>query len=57
MHYASLTDMAWTADGKLLVVSSTDGYCSFIKFEEGMGECIYSKSFNSWKEIICLLTN
>lgn len=35
MHYASLTDLAWSSDGKLLVISSTDGYCSFIKFEEG----------------------
>ncbi|XP_065649687.1 chromatin assembly factor 1 subunit B isoform X2 [Hydra vulgaris] len=35
MHYASLTDLAWSSDGKLLVVSSTDGYCSFIKFNEG----------------------
>lgn len=24
-----------SSDGRLLVVSSTDGYCSFIKFEEG----------------------
>jgi len=34
MHYASITDITWSSDGKLLVVSSTDGYCSFIKFEE-----------------------
>jgi len=34
MHYASITDMAWSSDGKLLVVSSKDGYCSFIKFDE-----------------------
>ena len=34
LHYASLTDITWSSDGKLLVVSSTDGYCSFIKFEE-----------------------
>lgn len=24
-----------SSDGRLLVVSSTDGYCSFIKFEDG----------------------
>lgn len=34
MHYASLTDMTWSSDGKMLVISSTDGYCSFIKFDE-----------------------
>ncbi|XP_066926950.1 chromatin assembly factor 1 subunit B-like [Clytia hemisphaerica] len=35
MHYASLTDATWSSDGRLLVISSTDGYCSFIKFDEG----------------------
>lgn len=30
-----LTDLTWSSDGQLLVVSSTDGYCSVIKFFDG----------------------
>ena len=35
LHYAAITDAAWSPDGAALVVSSSDGYCSVIKFEEG----------------------
>ncbi|TDH68685.1 hypothetical protein CCR75_003757 [Bremia lactucae] len=35
LHYADLTDAAWTADGQTLCVSSTDGYISLIQFEDG----------------------
>ncbi|KAF4035218.1 WD domain G-beta repeat [Phytophthora infestans] len=35
LHYADLTDATWTADGQTLSISSTDGYISFIKFEDG----------------------
>eukprot|EP00794_Sanderia_malayensis_P000365 gene365-998_t len=35
VHYASLTDMTWSSDGRVLVVSSLDGYCSFITFKDG----------------------
>jgi chromatin assembly factor 1 subunit B len=39
LHLAGLTDCSWTADGKHLVVSSTDGYISFISFLDGeLGE-------------------
>eukprot|EP01116_Phalansterium_solitarium_P003677 TRINITY_DN144_c0_g1_i1.p1 TRINITY_DN144_c0_g1~~TRINITY_DN144_c0_g1_i1.p1 ORF type:complete len:608 (-),score=243.40 TRINITY_DN144_c0_g1_i1:75-1898(-) len=32
-HYAELTDLAWSADGRQLVVSSKDGYCSLLTFD------------------------
>lgn len=32
IHYTRLTDIAWSSDGHILVVSSTDGYCSIIYF-------------------------
>ncbi|KAJ4441676.1 hypothetical protein ANN_11534 [Periplaneta americana] len=32
IHYTRLTDLTWSADGRLLIVSSTDGYCSIITF-------------------------
>ncbi|XP_039275435.1 chromatin assembly factor 1 subunit B [Nilaparvata lugens] len=39
IHYTRLTDLAWSSDGRLLVVSSSDGYCSLISFAEGeLGE-------------------
>lgn len=33
-HYASLTDLSWK-DASMLAVSSSDGYCSFMIFENG----------------------
>ena len=39
MHYATFSDLAWSADGRILIVASTDGYCSLVSFEEGeLGE-------------------
>lgn len=39
IHYARLTDLAWSENGEILVVSSTDGFCSIIAFEKGeLGE-------------------
>ena len=34
IHYTRLTDISWSDDGRLLIVSSTDGYCTFIIFDE-----------------------
>ncbi|GMM58552.1 Cac2 protein [Maudiozyma humilis] len=33
MHYTPLTDLAWSADGTLLMVSSTDGFCSYVSLD------------------------
>ena len=39
IHYANLTDMAWSSDGRILVISSMDTYCTIILFSEGeLGE-------------------
>lgn len=32
IHYQALNDAAWSSDGRLVVTSSTDGYCSFVYF-------------------------
>lgn len=41
IHYAGLTDLAWSPDGKILFVSSCDGFCSIITFSEGeLGEVL-----------------
>ncbi|KAI3627569.1 CAC2 [Malassezia furfur] len=33
LHYASFTDLAWSPDGQVLMMSSTDGYCSVAVFD------------------------
>lgn len=35
LHYANLTNAVWSADGHSLVVSSTDGYVSLVRFAKG----------------------
>ncbi|XP_031833327.1 chromatin assembly factor 1, p105 subunit [Nomia melanderi] len=35
IHYTRLTDVSWSSDGGILIVSSTDGYCSIIRFQKG----------------------
>jgi chromatin assembly factor 1 subunit B len=39
LHYANITDLAWSPDGRTLLMSSQDGYCSMVVFDEGeLGE-------------------
>ncbi|CAG2123241.1 unnamed protein product, partial [Medioppia subpectinata] len=33
IHYLRLTDLQWSPDGRMLIVSSTDGFATFITFE------------------------
>lgn len=35
IHYTRLSDLNWSPDGRLLVVASTDGYCSCVTFLPG----------------------
>lgn len=32
-HYAPLTDISWSPNGRMLVMSSMDGFCTFITFD------------------------
>lgn len=34
LHYAALTDIAWSNDGLSLMMTSTDGFCSLVEFTE-----------------------
>lgn len=36
MHYSPLTDLAWSVDGTLLMVSSTDGFCSYVSLDPAL---------------------
>ncbi|KAK3806347.1 MAG: WD40-repeat-containing domain protein [Benniella sp.] len=42
LHYATFTDMAWSGDGCNLILTSSDGFCSIISFEEGELGAIYT---------------
>lgn len=33
LHYAAITDIAWSPDGKYLALSSQDGYCTLVEFQ------------------------
>ncbi|XP_066279037.1 chromatin assembly factor 1 subunit B-like isoform X2 [Branchiostoma lanceolatum] len=33
IHYHRLSDLAWSEDGSILMISSTDGYCTFVTFD------------------------
>ncbi|KAH9322488.1 hypothetical protein KI387_017127 [Taxus chinensis] len=35
LHYAAVTDVAWSSDARFLAVSSQDGYCTLVEFEDG----------------------
>lgn len=43
IHYTRLTDISWSSDGKILAVSSTDGFCSLITFANDELGKIYEK--------------
>lgn len=40
LHYSPITDLAWSADGRLLMVSSTDGFCSYVNFGTALGKSL-----------------
>lgn len=43
IHYARLTDITWSSDGSVLIVSSVDGFCTVISFEPGELGTKYTK--------------
>ncbi|KFM57002.1 Chromatin assembly factor 1 subunit B, partial [Stegodyphus mimosarum] len=52
IHYTHLSDLTWSSDGRILVVSSTDGYCSFIIFsKDELGE-VYEPETVQISEIV-----
>jgi len=46
IHYISLNDLAWSPDGTMLIVASTDGFCSVIKFKPDEIGTPYSEEEN-----------
>ncbi|RKP37081.1 WD40-repeat-containing domain protein [Dimargaris cristalligena] len=46
-HYATLTDLSWSPNGRHLLMTSSDGYCSVVIFDEGeLGE-IYGQPIST----------
>lgn len=43
IHYARLTDLTWSSDGDALVISSYDGFCTMLTFENGELGKVYTK--------------
>ena len=43
IHYTALTDLAWSADGEILLVSSTDGFVTSVLMEGCFGMSVDSK--------------
>lgn len=50
IHYTRLTDLTWSSDGQILVVSSTDGFCSLILFSKDELGIVYKKTDEEDKE-------
>ncbi|KAG0348946.1 hypothetical protein BG004_003429 [Podila humilis] len=42
LHYATFTDMTWSSDGCNLILTSSDGFCSIISFDEGELGVVYT---------------
>ncbi|XP_055389550.1 chromatin assembly factor 1 subunit B [Condylostylus longicornis] len=42
IHYTRLSDLTWSSDGRILIISSTDGFCSIITFEENELGCVFN---------------
>eukprot|EP01132_Coremiostelium_polycephalum_P008010 gene8010-9855_t len=41
LHYASITDLSWSPDGTILLISSEDGFCSYLSFSiDELGEVL-----------------
>ncbi|KAI8980901.1 WD40-repeat-containing domain protein [Pilobolus umbonatus] len=50
MHFAPVTDLAWSADGSMLMFSSADGYCSAVIFADGELGIKYDKKPEAMEE-------
>ena len=49
IHYQSITDLAWNGD-KMLAISSSDGYISFVVFEENELGIAYKPEDINWDD-------
>ena len=60
LHYSTFTDLAWSSDGTVLVLTSTDGFGSLVVFEDReLGEpfAMMEETMTEIKENIQLAQN
>lgn len=53
LHYSNITDCTWDLNGETLVISSADGFCSVVNFNEGVfGKILYDVNIEPefWKQ-------
>lgn len=49
LHYTPLTDLSWSSDGTMLMVSSTDGFCSYVSIDQGLlGETLDKETLSKY---------
>ena len=49
LHYTPLTDLSWSSDGKMLMVSSTDGFCSYVSIDQKLlGEALDKETWSKY---------
>ncbi|XP_020597998.1 chromatin assembly factor 1 subunit FAS2 [Phalaenopsis equestris] len=58
LHYAAITDISWSPNAKYLALSSQDGYCSILEFDDDeLGVPFSSEDSRSASECISCVTN
>ena len=56
IHYHQLSDLTWSPDGRLLLVSSTDGFCSVVAFDQGELGKPYEDAAAAMKEVTAMIS-
>ncbi|KAJ1921066.1 Chromatin assembly factor 1 subunit [Mycoemilia scoparia] len=62
LHYASITDIAWSPDGRSLMVTSTDGFATLVSFDQnelGIISCMEQDVYGDEKKdtpVSCMAT-
>lgn len=54
IHYSNLSDLSWSADGKILSITSIDGFCSFLMFKDGELGKVYTEPIIETIEKDCI---
>lgn len=56
LHYLTITDLSWNADGQSVMVSSAEGFCSLIAFDSGVFGKVHKRLYPNGSMSIALGT-
>ena len=57
IHYSNLSDLSWSNDGRILIITSIDGFCSFVTFnQKELGE-VYTETAMETETSVSLTSN